>query len=147
MTIIRQWLYFGALIIVCALALWVMSIRLDAATAAVDLQREKTSQASQRAESLASDLDSMAERLHNEQRAQAAMAAEQQGLQLALRERQQHIEELTRENQQLHAWADLPLPDAARRLRWRPAITGADGFREWLSRRDALPAAGSQPDQ
>lgn len=147
MTVIRQWLYFAALIAACAGVVWVQSIRLDAAEASAVLQQDRAQQAAQRAESIASELDRMTERLHTEQREQAELAATQQYLQLALHARQQHIEDLKRENQQLRDWTALPLPDAARRLRQRPAIAGADGYREWLSRRDAVPTAGGEPKE
>src|SRR5690606_17630513 len=46
--------------------------------------------------------------------------------------------EQRREDLPHQSWADQPLPAAARRLHQRPAITGADGYRHWLSGRHAL---------
>ncbi|WP_312836753.1 Rz-like lysis system protein LysB [Pantoea sp.] len=59
-----------------------------------------------------------------------------------LQKRQRRIEELTRENEEFRRWAAAPLPDAVIRLRTRPAITGGQSYREWLSEDNALPAAG-----
>lgn len=64
-----------------------------------------------------------------------------------LRTRQRRIEELTRENEEFRRWAAAPLPDAVVRLRTRPAITGGQAYREWLSKDNALPAAGVSPVQ
>lgn len=64
-----------------------------------------------------------------------------------LQTRQRHIEELTRENEAYRRWAAAPLPAAAVRLRQRPAITGSQSYRDWLSKNNALPPAGSRPAQ
>ncbi|WP_243078903.1 Rz-like lysis system protein LysB [Pantoea sp. MQR6] len=64
-----------------------------------------------------------------------------------LRTRQRRIEELTRENEEFRRWAAAPLPDAVVRLRTRPVITGGQAYREWLSKDNALPAAGVSPAQ
>lgn len=57
-----------------------------------------------------------------------------------LRQRQRHIEDLKRENDTLRRWSDAPLPDAVIRLRQRPAITGGESYRQWLSQNNPLPA-------
>lgn len=59
-----------------------------------------------------------------------------------LQKRQRRIEELTRENEEFRRWAAAPLPDAVIRLRARPAITGGQSYREWLSENNALSAVG-----
>ena len=64
-----------------------------------------------------------------------------------LQTRQRHIEDLTRENEEYRRWAAAPLPAVAVRLRQRPAITGSQSYREWLSQNNALPPAGSRPAQ
>lgn len=64
-----------------------------------------------------------------------------------LQTRQRHIEELTRENEAYRRWAAAPLPAVAVRLRQRPAITGGQSYRDWLSQNNALPPAGSRPAQ
>ncbi|WP_205956995.1 MULTISPECIES: Rz-like lysis system protein LysB [Pantoea] len=57
-----------------------------------------------------------------------------------LRQRQRQTEDLKRENDALRRWSDTPLPDAAVRLRQRPAITGGESYRQWLSQNNPLPA-------
>ncbi len=57
-----------------------------------------------------------------------------------LRQRQRQIEDLKRENDTLRRWSDAPLPDAAVRLRQRPAITGGESYRQWLPQNNPLPA-------
>ena len=59
--------------------------------------------------------------------------------------REQQIEVLKRENSTLRDWATQPLPDIARRLRERPALTGADAYRQWLSGGGSVPIAGDPP--
>nr|DAI72874.1 MAG TPA: lysis regulatory protein [Caudoviricetes sp.] len=59
-----------------------------------------------------------------------------------LQTRQRRIEELTRENEEFRRWDAARLPDVVIRLRARPAITGGQSYREWLSQDNALPAAG-----
>lgn len=64
-----------------------------------------------------------------------------------LQTRQRHIEDLTRDNEEYRRWAAAPLPAVAVRLRQRPAITGSQSYRGWLSTNNALPPAGSRPAQ
>lgn len=64
-----------------------------------------------------------------------------------LQTRQRHIEDLTRENEAYRRWDAAPLPAVAVRLRQRPAITGGQSYRDWLSQNNALPPAGSRPAQ
>lgn len=64
-----------------------------------------------------------------------------------LQTRQRHIEDLTRENEAYRRWAAAPLPAVAVRLRQRPAITRGQSYRDWLSKNNALPPAGSRPAQ
>jgi len=64
-----------------------------------------------------------------------------------LHTRQRWIEELTRENEAFHRWAAAALPDAVIRLRQRPAITGGQSYRKWLSQNNALPPAGVSATQ
>jgi len=64
-----------------------------------------------------------------------------------LQQRQRQIEELTHENETFRRWAAASLPDAVIRLRQRPAITGGQSFRDWLSQNNALPSGSDQPAQ
>ena len=67
-------------------------------------------------------------------------------LRTGLAKREQQIEDLKHEIKELQEWADRPLPDAARRLRQRPAITGADAYRQWLSSGGAVHPASDIPE-
>lgn len=58
-----------------------------------------------------------------------------------------HIKELERENTELREWSAQPLPDTARRLRQRPAISGAADYQKWLSSRSAVQPATGQPER
>lgn len=81
--------------------------------------------------------------LEREREIQAHLLKLQGDLRIGLAERERMIEDLKHENEELRNWADQPLPDAARRLRERPAITGADAYRQWLSSGSAVPAPGN----
>ncbi|HCF0970765.1 TPA: LysB family phage lysis regulatory protein [Pseudomonas aeruginosa] len=80
--------------------------------------------------------------LASERDSQAKLLALHGELRQGLAQRERVIEALKHENQQLREWADQPLPDAARRLRERPALTGADAYRQWLSGSRPVPAPG-----
>ncbi len=83
--------------------------------------------------------------LEREREDRAKLLKLQGELRTGLANRERLIEDLKHENDELRQWADQPLPDAARRLRERPAITGADAYRQWLSSGGALPTAGDKP--
>ena len=82
--------------------------------------------------------------LEREREDQAKLLKLQGELRTGLANRERLIEDLKHENDELQQWADRPLPDAARRLRQRPAITGADAYRRWLSGSGAMPAASDK---
>lgn len=77
---------------------------------------------------------------------QLAYQQEQDAIILAAVARAEQIKRLTNENPDVKKWADTPLPADVIRLQQRPAITGAAGYRSFLSEGDALPAAGEQAD-
>jgi len=95
----------------------------------------------------ATDASALATRLTAERTAQAGLRTTQDELRAELARRHSQIEDLKRENQELRDWAAQPLPAAARRLRERPAIAGADAYRDWLSGRGAVPPAGDGAGQ
>ena len=84
--------------------------------------------------------------LEREREAQAKLRQLQDELRSGLAKRERLIEDLKHENRELQEWADRPLPDAARRLRQRPAITGADAYRQWLSSGGAVHPASDIPE-
>lgn len=83
--------------------------------------------------------------LERERQSQALLLKIQGELRSGLAERERQIETLKHDNEELQNWAGQPLPNAARRLRERPAITGADAYRQWLSGGGALQPAGDSP--
>lgn len=107
-----------------------------AATLALDLRDQFARQA-----------DTLADELAKERSAQARLRTTQDSLHAELARRRTQIEDLKHENQELRDWAAQPLPAAARRLRERPTLTGADAYQDWLSGRGAVPPAGDRAGQ
>ncbi len=84
--------------------------------------------------------------LEREREDQAKVLKLQGELRAGLVNRERLIEALKHENLQLREWANQPLPGAARRLRERPAFTGAAAYRQWLSNSRPVPATGDSTD-
>jgi len=145
MSTLRQALYGFALLASIAFLIWGQSQRIEVA----DIRAEQADQAASTARDRATRSEETAAQLHTslqeERAAQAKLRGVQDQLRQGLAARQRTIEDLKRENAELRLWADQPLPDAARRMRQRPAITGAAAYRDWLSGRGALHPVGDQP--
>ena len=140
-----RWLL--ALVAALALLIWHQQTRIDAAQSGKELAVERAEQAEQAAARHQANAETLAATLAAERAAQTTLQLRTDELRTLLAARQRDIEELKRENEDLRRWADQPLPAAARRLRERPALTGADAYRDWLSRRDAVRAAGDGAGQ
>ena len=140
-----RWLL--ALVAALGLLVWHQQTRIDAAQADETLAIERAEKATETAERHQANADTLASQLKAERDAQTTLQLRTDELRTLLAARQRDIEELKRENEDLRRWADQPLPLAARRLRERPALTGADAYRDWLSRRDAVRAAGDGTGQ
>ena len=148
MTTLRQLFYGLALVAALCLLIWSQQQRITTAEARADIATERLQTMEQRNTRQANAIIRMGNEL-------AAQRAAQQGLQTAQADvRQQHAtshlqKQETRRNDQTFAdWGRQPLPAAARRLHERPALTGASGYRDWLSRRNALqPAASGATEQ
>lgn len=141
---LRSGLLAFALLVAGAAALWGWNLQHQVATAKeagkrLEEQRDRAQQDRDQNLATANQLKS---ELASERDSQAKLLAFQGELRQGLAQRERVIEALKHENQQLREWADQPLPDAARRLRERPALTGADAYRQWLSGSRPLPAAG-----
>lgn len=145
MTTLHKILYTLALLAALAWAVWVQTLRLDAAQARVDQYTSLLDQSKEQTRQLASHANRLAVALSEERTAQASLRTTQNLLRQGLTDREQQIEVLKRENSDLRAWADQPLPEPARRLRQRPAIVGAAAYRAWLSGSGALRPAFEQP--
>ena len=147
MTTARQFIYGLALVAALCLLIWTQQQRITAAEARADLATQRQLTLEQRNERQAATIV----RLGGEV---AAQRADQLSLQQTTSDlHQAHAtDQLKKKDRQRHDpplqnWADQPLPDAARRLHQRPAITGAAGYRQWLSSRDALHAQPGSPGQ
>lgn len=57
------------------------------------------------------------------------------------------IKRLQHENKELSDWAANDLPGTAKRLRQRPAITGASDYQNWLSSRNRLHLERNEPSE
>lgn len=147
MSTLRQALCGIALLGALALLIWGQEARIDVAEGKTDLAKAAAKTARDDADRNLETAKTLTATLKQERDAQSVMRSQQDQLRLGLAKRERTIKELKLENDELRNWADQPLPDAARRLRERPALTGADAYRDWLSGRDAVHAAGDQPAQ
>ncbi|NVZ48574.1 LysB family phage lysis regulatory protein [Pseudomonas tolaasii] len=147
MSLPRQILYGIALLGALALLIWSQETRIDVAEGKTQRANDAAKTARADADRNLTTINALTATLKQERDAQHALRSQQDLLRQGLAKRERTIEELKRENTELRVWADQPLPDAARRLRERPALTGAAAYREWLSGRGALPTAGDQPAQ
>lgn len=145
MSTLRQALYGVALLASIALLIWGQSQRIEVADTKVKLADQAASTARDRATRSEETAVQLKTSLQEERAAQAKLRGVQDQLRQGLAARERTIEDLKRENAELRLWADQPLPDAARRVRQRPAITGAAAYRDWLSGRGALHSVGDQP--
>lgn len=147
MSALRQALYGIALLGALALLIWGQQQRINTAQSQTDLAKSAANTAREDADRNLATANTLTATLKQERENQSALRAQQDQLRLALAKRARTIEELKRENDELRDWAAQPLPDVARRLRERPALTGAAAYRDWLSGRGAVPAAGDKPSQ
>lgn len=147
MSTLRQALYGLALLGALALLIWVQETRIDVAEGKTERAQDAAKTARDDADRNLKTANTLAGTLKQERENQGALRTQQDLLRQGLAKREQTIEELKRENSELRDWATQLLPDAARRLRERPAITGAAAYRDWLSGRGAVPPASDQPPQ
>lgn len=142
MTLLRQVLLGAALLATLTLLLWTQNLRLEVAEGRADMALQALAAARTEAERTAAEVAGLRDVLRDERASQVGLRLMQNDLRTALAARQRQLETLTRENTALRHWAEQPLPDAAARLRQRPALTGADAYRDWLSGRDPLHPTG-----
>ncbi|MCU0211656.1 MULTISPECIES: Rz-like lysis system protein LysB [Pseudomonas] len=147
MSTLRQALYGIALLGALALLIWGQQQRINIAEGKTELAKAAAMTARADADRNLTTANTLTNTLKQERDAQSALRTQQDQLRQGLAKRKRTIEELKRENAELRTWATQPLPDAARRLRERPALTGADAYRQWVSGRGAVPVAGDQPTQ
>lgn len=147
MSTLRQALYGIALLGALALLIWGQQQRIDVAEGQAERAKDAAKTAREDADRNLATANTLTATLKQERDAQSDLRAQQGLLRQGLAKRERTIEELKLENAELRNWADQPLPDAARRLRERPALTGAAAYRDWLSGRSAVPSASDQPPQ
>lgn len=147
MSTLRQALYGFALLGALALLIWGQQQRIDVAEGQTERAKDAAKTARKDADRNLATANTLTATLQQEREAQSALRTQQGLLRQGLAKRERTIEELKRENAELRDWAAQPMPDVARRLRERPALTGADAYRQWLSGRGAVPTAGDQPAQ
>lgn len=145
MSTLRQALYGMALLGALALLIWGQQQRIDVAESQAQLANATAKTAREDADRNLRTANTLTATLKQERDAQSTLRTQQDQLHQSLAKRERTIEELKRENDELRNWAAQPLPDAARRLRERPALTGAAAYRDWLSGRGAVPPASDQP--
>ncbi|WP_263263033.1 Rz-like lysis system protein LysB [Pseudomonas sp. RIT-PI-S] len=133
MSLLRQALYGLGLLLTLGLF-----IRLNALERSASEARTQAAKMAQAHSETA--LRAIRDTLEAERRAQARLRREHHQLAALATERERLIEELKRENTELAQWAGQPLPELARGLHQRPALSGAAAYREWMSRRGALHA-------
>ncbi len=120
--------------------IYFQQVRLESAQVAKTTAQNRAATAEQSIIGHKATITELNTALATERTAQQGLQTQQAQIRQQLRTSQQQIEELKRENKELSQWADIDLPSAARRLRHRPAITGAADYQAWLSRRNALHA-------
>lgn len=147
MSTLRKALYGIALLGALALLIWGQQQRINIAEGQTELAQQAAKTAREDADRNLVTANSLSTTLKQERDAQSLLRSQQDQLRQGLANRERTIEVLKRENEELRKWADQPLPDAARRLRERPALTGAAAYRDWLSGRGAVRSAGDQPTQ
>lgn len=147
MSTLRQALYGLALLGALVLLIWVQEKRIDVAEGKTERAQDAAKTAREDADRNLKTANTLTDTLKQERDVQSTLRTQQDQLRQSLAKRERTIKELKRENDDLRKWADQPLPDAARRLRERPAITGAAAYSDWLSGRSAVPPAGDKPAQ
>lgn len=147
MSTLRQALYGIALLVFLVLLIRGQEARIDVAEGKTELAKAAAKTAREDADRNLQTANTLTDTLKKERDAQSQLRSQQDQLRQGLANRERTIEVLKRENDELRKWADQPLPDAARRLRERPALTGAAAYRDWLSGRGAVRPAGDQPAQ
>lgn len=147
MSTLRKALYGIALLGALALLIWGQQQRINVAEGNTELAKMAAKAARADADRNLTTANTLTNTLKQERDAQSTLRTQQDQLRQGLAKRERTIEELKLENAELRTWATQPLPDVARRLRERPALIGADAYRQWMSGRSAVPVAGDQPTQ
>ncbi len=136
----RLWLVAAGVFVALLVALNLQAQRLDAANARANLATERLQTANERNARQAQTITRLTGEVATQRLAQLNLQQTTASVRQAHAADQVQKKEQRREDLPHQSWAAQPLPAAARRLHHRPAITGADGYRQWLSSRHALHA-------
>ena len=147
MTTARQLLYGLALVAALCLLIWTQQQRITTAEAQADAAGQRLETANQRNTRQAATITRLTGEVATQRLDQLALQQTLSDMRQAHATDQLKKKERRREDPHHKSWAAQPLPVAARRLHHRPAITGADGYRQWLSSRHALHAQPSGADR
>ncbi len=147
MTSTRQALYSIALLVALSLLVWGYHQRSKAEQGRTALAEQRLATVTERSQRQAATIIRMGGELAAQQLAQQSLQNTLESIRLTTATDRQHKQEIRRDDSQFRDWGVQPLPAAARRLHQRPAFTGADSYRKWLSGRNALHAEPSSANQ
>lgn len=147
MTTLRQLAYGLALVAALCLLIWAQQQRITTAEARADLATERLQTMEQRNTRQAQTITRLTGEVATQRLAQLSLQQTTASVRQEHATDQVHKKEQRREDPPHQSWAAQPLPAAARRLHQRPAITGADGYRQQLSSRHALHTQPSGADR
>lgn len=146
MNILYQSLLGISLLGALALLIWSQELRVRAADKNTDIAMKDAHIARDEVGRTLEAMSTLRDVLNQERGAQTLLRTQQDRLRQSLSQREQQIEVLKRENSELREWAIQPLPDIARRLRERPALTDPDAYRKWLSGRGTVHSTSKQSE-
>lgn len=120
---------------------------------ALQLEQQHSKQLTGQLEVAAGDIaarDSLLSRYRQQSLKNAELTISQQQTITSINNQLQTTElqmrKLEQDNDEIRQWAGTRLPDPVMRMHQRPALSGAAGYRKWLSSRDAVSAAGQRPN-
>lgn len=139
---------YAPYIAIAALALfaWFQHTRIQTLDVALDSTTEKLADARQDIAQAKLDLSTAVETAHKNALSLSKMQAAQNSFRADLSQREAAIGNMQRDIEEIRNWADQPLPADIAGLRKRPAITGSGAYAEFMSKRYAVPAARSEPE-
>lgn len=135
------------ILVVVIAVLGVQSWRLNTAQSKIDTQKTTIADQGKKLTQKNGQLIALSILTETSSRAQTRLYAAAEQNRTLLRARLRTIEELRRENEEFRRWSDTPLPDAVVRMRRRPAITGGESYREWMSQNHPVPPGTVSPAQ
>jgi len=121
------------------------ALQIKALRAEATLANSERDAAMQTIDSLQKGLEALGTNALQNQKAQASLRQQVNTTSNLLARREDQIRRLEDENEDFKIWGRNPLPDAVIGLQQHPAITGSQGYQDWLRQRDTVQPATSQP--